>query len=148
MYSPRVCPWNGKVLPWVPSQLLCMLAAALGCWGTSAPMVPWLPMGVQGQQHRMKAVLFACLPNAACSSLFLALLVPSFSSLGAQRPPASGAVRLDGGCWVWLGDGPRPRKPHQSTAQPQLFLVPRHCRPQAVPLPLPVCMQAEGDDYA
>lgn len=105
-----------KVLPWVPSQLLCMLAAALGCWGNSAPTVPWLPTGMQGQQPRMKAVLFACLPNATCSSLFLALLVPSFSSLGAQRPPASGAISLDGGAGFGLVTGPDPES--HTRAQP------------------------------
>lgn len=130
----------------MPSQLLCMLAAALGYWGTSAPKVPWLPTNVQGQQPRVKAVLFACLPNAAYSSLFLPLLVPSFS-LGAQSPPASGGVKVNEGCWVWLGDGPRPRKPHLNTAQPQHFLVTRQCRPRAITLPLPVWVQAEGDAY-
>ena len=79
-------------------------------------------------------------------SLFLALLVPSFC-LGAQRPTASGGVKENEGCWVWLGDGPRPRKPHLNTAQPQHFLATRQCRPRAITLPLPVWVQAEGHAY-
>lgn len=94
----------------------------------------------------LAGILFACLPQAAYSSPSQALWVPSFPSLGAERPPASGVIRLEEELWVWLDDGPRPGKPHTlSTAQSQLLLVPRKRKPLVVPSPLPRWMRARGE---